>query len=244
LLTMFFLAPSVFLAWLITLFQFNQEKNIVNWYPLSPALFQLILVISGTTIAIMLYSLSSAEAIRSMNEIIARFLNSLQESNLYPSNDQNLIEHTIHHNFLPIISSTLPAYSFLCHLSNIYFSSRIASQLKVLQRPRDDWPIALRMPPCAFFIFISSWIFNPWIHNNTLILCLSVISSALSVAFMSSGIALIHQITRGYPWRLPILVLLYIGLFTVVLIPFLVLCLIICGLFATPFSKNYNNKIL
>jgi len=238
LITLFFFIPSLFLSWLMGLAQIDRQKGVVIWYPLSPALFQLALTIAIATIAVMLYILSSVEVTQYIDKFITRLMIAIRESYFYSVEDQAIIEQAIRLRFISIIASILPFYGLLCHTGTIYFAMRLANKIGYLQRPLDDWPTALHMPPVAFFIFAVDWMISPFIKNATLAICMAVIVSALSTGFMIAGLAVIHKATRGFVWRPAVLFAIYGGFFTLILTPLITIGLIIIGLFTTTSNRK------
>jgi len=241
LIALFFFIPSVFVGWLMDLARTDRQKGVLLWYPLCPALFQLALVITIAAITLMLYLLSSAEVMQYIDGLINQFTAVIRDSNLYRTTDQTVIEKTLRIRFIPAMASVFAVYGFLFHLGSLYLSMRLAKKLGYLRRPPDDWPAALRMPPAAFFIFSAGWIMSLFPFNDTLVICMDAIVSVLGASFFASGLAFIHQATRGRSWRLSVLVAVYSGLFTLVLTPFIIMALVLTGLFATTFSSHRND---
>jgi len=242
LIALFFFAPSLFAGWLMGLAQPGSRKDTVVWYPLSQTVFLLALAIVAATIIVMLYLLSSAEVMQHLDGFIDQFIVAVREINLYPATDQALFEKAIRAQFIPGIASVFAVYGLLFHLGNLYFSTRLAKKLGRLNRPLDNWPAALRMPMAALVIFGIGGLATLFPVNETLTICANIIVSALGVGFFASGLAFIHHVTQGRPWRIAVLMAIYIGLFTLVLTPFLVMALIITGLFSTFLSLRRNDK--
>lgn len=238
----FFLAPAVFAGWLLGLVQTDAQKNTLFWYPLPQMLFQLALVVAIATITLMLSILSSNDTMQYINGLTPQLMATVRESRFYSLADQAVIENLIRSELITLIASVLSIYGFLFHLGSVYFSMRLAKRLRCLNRPLDDWPTVLRMPPAAFFMFVAGWIFGLFALNDTLALCINIIISVLTAGFLVSGIAVIHKVTRDYRWRPFLLCALYTSLFTLVLAPLASFALVITGLLSTLLSLCRGNK--
>ncbi|RCL01953.1 MAG: hypothetical protein JSC188_000571 [Candidatus Tokpelaia sp. JSC188] len=233
LISVFFFAPSMFIGWLMGLRQKGNRENITSWYPLSQIIFLLALSVISATIVIMLYLLSSSETMQHLNGFVDQLITLVHKSNFYSTESQELFEKAIRIHFVLGIASMIAVYGYLLHLGNLYFSIHFAEMLKSLKRPLDNWPTALRMPMIALVILGVSVIVGMLSKDETLTICMNIITSVLSTCFFISGLAFIHHITLGYICRIFLLIAIYVGLFTLILTPFFVMALILTGLFTT-----------
>ena len=109
---------------------------------------------------------------------------------------------------VPVIQ---PAMLTLVLTTNLYLALRLVQPTGKLARPRDDWPLSLRMPKMALPAFAialaSSFISGP------LGLVALVVCGVLGACFAMAGFAVLHERSRGKPWRTPVLVLAYFSAF-------------------------------
>lgn len=212
-------------------------------YPLSAALFQLALIVAFVTIAVLFCTFSGADSAQVFSAAAKQIRQFIEQQNLYDFPMQNTDIDTVLRRFLPVLyAMSLALYGFLFQLAALYAAMRLARQKHLLKRPFGHWPADLRMPPLALLLFITLWPLSYFADSlrfsaaPTLSLCLNVILAVLAVGFCVSGLAILHQVTRGV-W-LWLRITIYICLFSVVLTPIIFFGLVIMGLFATPFPPR------
>lgn len=258
----FFFIPAVFVGWLLGLTPASpavkdtmakSEKQTLKednyFYPLPAALFQLALAVAFVTIAVLFYSFSAMDSTRVFTEQTQQIIDFIKQLDLYELKEDNIKMQDTVRRLLPVIAAlSLALYGFLFQIAALYCAMALSCKKKLLQRPLSYWPRELRMPPMALFLFIALWCISYFIDHQavnseinsktamTLALCFNIILAVLSAGFCASGLAVLHQVTRGgWLW---LRLIIYFGLFSLVLTPLFFFGLVIMGLFATPFPPR------
>ncbi len=121
-------------------------------------------------------------------------------------------------------------------LLNLWLAGRITLASGRLKRP---WPdlMAFSMPPTATFTLLIA-IALSFVGGLAGLLAAGV-AAPFTLAFALVGLALIHSLTRGSPWRTFILTALYVG---ILFVPHIGLLLAIAGLAETVFHYRSAGK--
>jgi len=114
-------------------------------------------------------------------------------------------------------------------LLNLWLAGRITLASGRLQRP---WPdlATFALPPTATFALLIAIAVS--FVGGIVGLLAAGIAAPFTLAFALVGLALVHALTRGSPWRTFILTALYVG---VLFVPYIGLLLAITGLAETVF---------
>jgi predicted membrane protein DUF2232 len=114
-------------------------------------------------------------------------------------------------------------------LLNLWLAGRITLASGRLQRP---WPdlATFSLPPTATFALLIAIAVS--FVGGIVGLLAAGIAAPFTLAFALVGLALVHALTRGSPWRTFILTALYVG---VLFVPYIGLLLAITGLAETVF---------
>jgi Predicted membrane protein (DUF2232) len=228
--------PSALAVFLIALArpaeEVGGEANHIVWFPLGDTLFFCGLLIAAAFIGIGIYG---GYDIAFATEFAAAFEQQFKAVNpeFAPSADfasslANFIYYAV-----PVIQ---PAMLTIVLTANLWLALQIVRASGKLARPKDNWPLSLRMPKAALPAFAialaSSFVSGP-IGLIALVFC-----GVFAACFTMAGFAVLHERTRGKPWRAPVLVLAYVSAFF--FLPMLAL-FVFLGLFDTrrtaPVSK-------
>ncbi|MBI0169419.1 MULTISPECIES: hypothetical protein [Bartonella] len=228
-----FFLPAVYGSWLLGLAETDKEGHTVQWYPLSSVIFLLtgfisiICVIIGT----ILHNNPTTPIIA--GEVANFVANSLRETNSASEADIVTFHDFLVTNIVPLLSSSLATYGVLFLIGNLYFSLVGAQRMKRLARPRDDWPKKFRLPIPALVIFIVAFGATFFKLGTFLNLCASVFNTTFTLAISMTGLAYLHNLTRGMSGRIFILGFVYIALFTFVFTLPVSLILLLMGIWTT-----------
>jgi len=121
-------------------------------------------------------------------------------------------------------------------LLNLWLAGRITLASGRLKRP---WPdlMGFSMPPSATFTLLIAIALS--FAGGLSGLLAAGVAAPFTLAFALVGLALIHALTRGSPWRTFILTALYVG---VLFVPHIGLLLAIAGLAETVFRYRSAGK--
>jgi Predicted membrane protein (DUF2232) len=109
---------------------------------------------------------------------------------------------------VPIIQ---PAMFTLVLTANLWLALQLTRTSGKFARPKDNWPLSLRMPKIALPAFAialaSSFVSGP-IGLIALVFC-----GVLGACFTMAGFAVLHERSRGKQWRTAVLILAYVSAF-------------------------------
>lgn len=230
------MAPSALAVFLIALArpaeEIGGEAGHIVWFPLGDTLFFCAILIAAAFIGIGIYGgYDLAFATEFAGEFEKQFKSVNPE--YAPGADfagslANFIFYAV-----PIVQ---PAMFTLVLTANLWLALQLVRSSGRLARPKDNWPMSLRMPKAALPAFAialaSSFVSGP-IGLVALVFC-----GVLAACFTMAGFAVLHDRTRDKPWQTAVLILAYVSsfLFLPVLAVFVFL-----GLFDTrrtaPVSK-------
>ncbi|TCD14295.1 DUF2232 domain-containing protein [Oricola cellulosilytica] len=196
----------------------------IAWYPLADVLLAVSLL-TGLAYVVLgfMVGFGPEMAAELADELINRFKQANPEVAFTPegvTSLQNFIEAAI-----PVAQ---PFMWMLTLTASIYLALAVARRSGLTRRPKDDWPVALRMPRTATFAFLAAILvsFAPGGIGHAA----SSFAGALAAGFTLAGFAMLHQRTRGTAGRTAILVLAYVG---VAFIAFVAVFFFIAGIFGT-----------
>lgn len=203
------------------------------WFPLSDVMFRLAIMtaIAFVTAGILVgYDQSYVTSVA--DQMIAR----IQEANpefAFSDEGRNGFIATIT-NFIPLVQ---PAMWLLVLAGNLYAALAVTRSSGNLARPRDMWPISMRMPRIAI-VALGIAIAATFVPGGFGLVG-NVFAGALLAGFTLAGFAVFHMRIQGQPWQLLALVVVYcaVALTLVAAFPFT-----IWGMFALarnmPVSDN------
>ncbi|MBA8901143.1 DUF2232 domain-containing protein [Phyllobacterium sp. P30BS-XVII] len=168
-------------------------KDVFVWYPLADTLLRLCLVIA---VGVIIIGALIGEA--QMSALVQAVTKQMNETNpqlaANPEVGQLLVRIMLR--LMPIIASAAFVMSIV---ANLYVALRITAAAGKLQRPRDDWPRALRLPRPALVIFAiaCAMAFLPGAPGYVG----STVAGAVGAGFSMAGFAMLHARSRGATWR-------------------------------------------
>jgi hypothetical protein len=121
-------------------------------------------------------------------------------------------------------------------VGNIYVAAKITRASGQLKRPQDDFPTQMYMPKLALVMFAGALLLS--FLPGSIGFVGSALSGAFFAGFILSGFALFHAVSRGKPWRMPALIIVYGATFFMMLPAFI---LFLVGLFAS--ARSQRNSI-
>lgn len=188
------------------------------WYPLSSVIFHLTNFIALISSFIGLYVETHPSTSLIAKKITANIAQAMQQSQSLKEADIIAFRELLMTHAATLTAIVLTVYSLIFLIGNLYFSMITAQHMKWLKRPRDDWSKTLRLPISGLVIFIGVCIASMIELGLTLNLSARVFSTAYTVVISISGLAYLHNITKGINGRIIILSLVYIAILTVVLL--------------------------
>lgn len=203
------------------------------WFALADVVFRLALTTAAAFIAAGILIGYGPEIIGSLVE---EFVSRLRETNPeFSFSDEGLA--SLNSFMLGAIPFLQPAMWVMVLVGNLYVALAITRTSGQLKRPRDEWPLALRMPRIALVVFGAALVVS--FFSGPVGLIATAVCGALSGGFMMAGFAFFHAAIRGKPWRPVALFVVYFAVLLTLIaaVPFFLL-----GLIATarpmPVSDN------
>lgn len=236
-----FFLPAVYASWLLGLARSTQKENALIWYPLSSVIFHLtnFIALIATFIGLYVQTRPSTPFIaKKVTENIAQAMQkaqSLKEADIFAFSE--LL--TTHAATFTAIALTI--YSLIFLIGNLYFSMIAAQHMKWLKRPRDDWSKTFRLPLSGIIIFIVVCIASMIELSAPVDLGTRTFSSAYTVVISISGLAYLHNITKGINGRAIILSLVYVAILTVVFAPPISFMMLLMGIWAA-IQYNFQSR--
>ncbi|WP_156850421.1 hypothetical protein [Bartonella refiksaydamii] len=235
-----FFLPAVYASWLLGLAQPAQKENALIWYPLSSVILHLTNFIALIATFIGLYVQSRPSIPLITKKITANIAQAMQKSQSLKEADILTFNEFLMTHAATLTAIALTIYSLIFLIGNLYFSMITAQHMKWLKRPRDDWSQTLRLPISGIFIFIIVCTASMAEFSATVNLSTRVFSTAYTVIISISGLAYLHDITKGINGRIIILSLVYIAILTVVFAPPISFMMLLMGIWA---AIQYNFQL-
>ena len=184
----------------------GQADHIV-WFPLGDTLFFCALLIAAAFVGIGIYGgydIAFATEFATVFEQQFKAVNpEFAPSAEFAPSLANFIFYAV-----PVIQ---PAMFTMVLTTNLWLALQLVRASGKLARPKDNWPLSLRMPKAALPAFAvalaSSFVSGP-IGLLALVFC-----GVFAACFTMAGFAVLHERSRGKQWRTPVLVLAYISAF-------------------------------
>ena len=166
----------------------------VEWYPLGSILFAL-------TIAVALGFMLSGLYIdfpKISGELSVELVKRIADADDEYAKDP-LAAILLANTLIRAVPFLQPASWLLVIVGNFWLALLISHRSGLFQRPKDDWPTSLKMPSRALPVFAvamaATFLTGGW---QMIALCAA---GAFSTAFILTGFATLHRISRGRPWR-------------------------------------------
>ncbi|WP_332066102.1 hypothetical protein [Bartonella sp. CB189] len=234
-LTFLFFLPAFYASWLLGLARPSQKGSLLIWYPLPSVIFHLTNFIALISSLMGLYVQTNPSTLMIAKKVIANIVQTMQQSQSIKETDMHALSELLMTHTAALIAIPLAIYSIISLIGNLYFSMIVARYMKWLKRPRDDWGKTFRLPISGLIVFIVVCIASMVELGFTLNLSAQVFTIAYTIVISISGLAYLHDITKGINGR--IIILLYIAVLTVVFAPPIAFMLLLMGIWATVQSK-------
>jgi hypothetical protein len=198
-----------------------ENDHPIEWYPLGSILFALAATVAFSFVATGIYldfPAISADLSVELVKRIAAADSELAKDPVATISLANLIIKAI-----PFIQ---PATWLLVLVGNFWAALLISRRSGLFRRPKDDWPTSLRMPSRALPIFAvtmtATFMTGGW---QMIAWC---VAGAFAMAFILTGFAALHRVSRGKQWRgaalwvayatsltigLPVILILFAGVY-------------------------------
>lgn len=219
-------APACAMAFWLNLARPAEEiggpKGKLAWYPLADVLFAVALMTGLAYVSLgAAIGFGPEVAGQLASELVARLHETNPEVAISPAAEDSL--RSFLQTAIPVIQ---PFFWMLTLTLSIYIAVAIAQRAHLVQRPREDWPMALRMPRIATFAFLAAVLIS--LAPGGLGHAGGTFAGALGAGFTMAGFAMLHARTRNMPGRLAILTIAYLS---IAFIGFTVLIFFIAGVF-------------
>lgn len=238
-----FFLPAVYAAWLLGLAKIDKNGHAVKWYPLSSVIFILTGFISIICVFIGMYLHNSPATLTVAENIADFFADSLRQTNSSSEADIIMFHDFIIANRIQLMARFCAIFGVFLFIGNLYFSLLGAKRLKLFARPRDDWPTKFRLPSAALGIFVVSFVAIFFQLGTLFNLCALIFYTTFTLVISLSGLAYLHNLTRGITGRNFILAFVYIALFTLIFTAPVSLILLLLGIWTTIQENRNNGKI-
>lgn len=238
-----FFLPAVYASWLLGLARPAQQENTntLIWYPLSSVIFHLTNFIAFITTFIGLYIHTRPSTPLIAKKITANIIQAMQQSRSIKETDIRAFSELLMTHAATLTAVALTIYSLIFLIGNLYFSMITAQHMKWLKRPRDDWSQTFRLPISGIFIFIVACIASMIELSIPVNLSTRVFGIAYTIIISISGLAYLHNITKGINGRVIILSLVYIAILTVVFAPPISFMMFLMGIWAA-IQYNFQSR--
>ncbi|AGF74337.1 hypothetical protein BAnh1_04560 [Bartonella australis AUST/NH1] len=234
-----FFLPAVYASWLLGLARPAREENSLIWYPLSSVIFLLTNFIALVSILIGIYIQTHPITPIVVKEITENIQRAMRQSQSIKETDIIAFSELLTTHAATLAAVALTVYSLIFFVGNLYFSMMIAQRMNWLVRPRDDWRQTFRIPISGLIIFAVACIASMIDLNSTLSLSAHVFTAAYTVIISISGLAYLHDITKGIKGRIIILSFVYVAILTVVFSPPVSFMILLMGIWA---AIQYNRR--
>lgn len=247
------LFPALYISFILNIVAVEKQTQKATWLPLPTILFNIcitcvvVVILLASYINMMLPAplLSDTTLATIKTFIDANIQIYVENFRLSPEEiiqftqtfDQNFVLFIIGIMAWSVISSL-----FFMLLLSVYSITRIVSDKQLSLRPKNFWPKDLVMPPAGLAIFLCAMFTASFSGiNYTLLLCLFSLAIAFALGFLVSGLAFVHCVTIGKPWRVVVLAVVYILLFSFIFSSLATLMLISLGVVSTIIQAIKNN---
>ncbi|MCI5077226.1 DUF2232 domain-containing protein [Oricola sp.] len=192
------------------------------WYPLADVLFANALFTGFAYVVLgAMIGFGPELAAGLASELIAQLRQTNPEIVFTPEGEASLAEF-----MATVIPFVQPFFWMLALTLSIYIATAIARRSNLVNRPREDWPLALRMPRIASFAFMAALVAS--FVSGGIGHAAASLAGALGAGFTLAGFAMLHARTRGMGGRAAILLIAYLS---IPFIGFTTLIFLIAGMF-------------
>ncbi|WP_089175244.1 DUF2232 domain-containing protein [Bosea sp. AS-1] len=213
--------PAWWIAYLALLAR-TDAQGAVEWYPLGNLMVWIAATAALATVGSALVMTTDYETYRSViARMIESLLNEMVRGRLI-SLPAGIEVGELAHSLAPAVPLGIGASFVTTIAANLWLAARAVKVSGRLPRP---WPFipATALPRKALLLFLLAAFLTSL--GGFIGLAATAFTGALLAAFMFSGLALLHDISRGRPWRAPMLISVYVALIVMqaVLTPLLAL---------------------
>jgi hypothetical protein len=189
----------------------------------------------GVAIAVYVSSLYGGfdVALDKLSAEVTPFVERLISPNMHLPNDFNA-----RHLARATVLAAAPAVagcSLVMLMLNLWLAGRVAQLSAQLPRPWPDIAGELRLPQVYLLVFGAAAGIGPFFGGLPGHIVV-IVAVTLGVAFALDGLAVAHYLSRGSPFRIPLLILIYLGLVVPVTWFVFLLLLVLTGIIETAFS--------
>jgi hypothetical protein len=214
--------PSTAAAYLGGMARIENDGR-AEWYPLGRILFAIAGLVAACFVAIGIYLDFPSITAELLVELVKRIAAADPAFAADP-----VVTMSLANSVLKIIPFLQPASWLLVILANFWMALNISHRSGLFRRPKDDWPSSLKMPsgvlPLSALAMAGTFLGGGF---GMIAWC---VAGAFSMAFIFTGFAALHRLSRGKPWRMTALWIAYATSLTIGL-P--VLAFLFAGLYDT-----------
>jgi hypothetical protein len=131
--------------------------------------------------------------------------------------------------------------SLVMLMFNLWLAGRVAQLSGQLSRPWPDIAWELRLPRIYLLVFGLAAAIGPYFGGLPGLIVI-IVAAALGVAYALVGLAVAHYLLRGSSFRIPLLIVIYLGLVVPVTWLVFLLALVVAGILDTAFSFRDRKK--
>ncbi|WP_353187164.1 hypothetical protein [Bosea sp. (in: a-proteobacteria)] len=200
--------PAWWIAYLALLAR-TDAQGAVEWYPLGNLMVWIAATAALATVGSALVMTTDYETYRSViARMIESLLNEMVRGRLI-SLPADLEVGELAHSLAPAVPLGIGASFVTTITANLWLAARAVKVSGRLPRP---WPFipATALPRKALLLLLLAAALASL--GGFLGLAATAFAGALLAAFMFSGLCLLHDISRGRPWRAPMLISVYVAL--------------------------------
>lgn len=213
--------PAWWIAYLALLAR-GDAQGAVEWYPLGNLLLWIAATAALATVGSALVMTTDYETYRAViARMIENLLNEMVRGKLIalPAGVQM---QELAQGLAPAVPLGIGASFVTTIAANLWLAARTVKMSDRLPRP---WPFipSASLPRQALLLLVASAVIASL--GGFIGVAATALVGALLAAFMFSGLCLLHDLSRGRPWRLPMLISIYVALIVMqaVLTPLLAL---------------------
>ncbi|MFJ5367759.1 DUF2232 domain-containing protein [Bosea sp. CER48] len=200
--------PAWWIAYLALLARGDAQGN-VEWYPLGNLMLWIAATAALATVGSALVMTTDYETYRSViSRMIENLLNEMVRGKLIALPADVQVKE-LAQSLAPAVPLGIGASFVTTITANLWLAARTVKMSDRLPRP---WPFipSTALPRQALLLLIASGVIA--MTGGFIGVAATALAGALFAAFMFSGLCLLHDISRGRPWRLPMLVSVYVAL--------------------------------
>ena len=233
--------PAAYAAWLLNLARPASElggpEDGLAWFPLADILLRMCLAVAAGAVALGIAIGYDAGALRGA---IDAALLEVGQSN--PDQFGGLLGADERGEMAGLVAGMLPVFqpaiAVLTLVTNLYLAGRIARGSGLGRRPRDDMPLALRLPILGLLLFGIALALA--FLDGPVGLVARCFAGALGMGFTIAGFAVLHHRSRGMGGaRVALLLAVYLGTL-IFAVP--ALAMLALGLFSTARAVPISRK--